>query len=170
MGHNKIILCICFAYWYICIAIHTWSLISSVLIMETWWLYLYPSMWLQDLMHSYSSRIMIYITIFVLLCPGGKHDDVIKWKHFPHYWPFRRGNHRSPVSSPHKGQWRRALMFSLIFAWINSWVNNGETGDLRRHRAHYDVTLMHKSIWFIKSQLFALYWLFIDFSDHFPAF
>ena len=27
------------------------------------------------------------------------HDDVIKWKHFPHYWPFLRGIHRSPVNS-----------------------------------------------------------------------
>ena len=42
------------------------------------------------------------------------HDDVIKWKHFPRYWPFVRGNHRSPVTSPHKGQWRGTLMFSLI--------------------------------------------------------
>ena len=32
------------------------------------------------------------------------HDDVIKWKHFPRYWPFVRGMHRSPVNSPHKGQ------------------------------------------------------------------
>ena len=52
------------------------------------------------------------------------HDDVIKWKHFPRYWPFVRGIHRSPVSSPHEGQWRRALMFSLICVWINRWVNN----------------------------------------------
>ena len=44
------------------------------------------------------------------------HDDVIKWKHFPRYWPFVRGIHRSPVNSPHKGQWRGALMFSLICA------------------------------------------------------
>ena len=50
--------------------------------------------------------------------------------------------HRSSVNSPHKGQWRGALMFSLICAWINSWVNNCETGDLRRHRAHYDVIVM----------------------------
>ena len=42
------------------------------------------------------------------------HDDVIKWKHFPHYWPFVREINRSPVISPHKGQWRGALMFSLI--------------------------------------------------------
>ena len=53
-----------------------------------------------------------------------------------------RGIHRSPVNSTHKGQWRGALMFSLIFAWINGWVNNREAGDLRRHRAHYDVTVM----------------------------
>ena len=40
------------------------------------------------------------------------------------------------------GQLRGALVFSLICAWINGWVNNGEAADLRRHRAHYDVTLM----------------------------
>ena len=60
------------------------------------------------------------------------HDDVIKWKHFPRYWPFVRGIHRSPVNSPHKGQWRRALVFSLIWAWINGGINNREAGDLRR--------------------------------------
>ena len=44
------------------------------------------------------------------------------------------------------GQWRGALMFSLICAWINGWVNNREAGDLRRHRAHYDVTVMYGHI------------------------
>ena len=70
------------------------------------------------------------------------HDDVIKWKHFPRYWPFVRGIHRSPVNSPHKGQWCGALKFFLICAWIKRWVNNREAGDLRRHRAHYDVSVM----------------------------
>ena len=70
------------------------------------------------------------------------HDDVIKWKHFPRYWPFVRGIHQSPVNSPHKGQWRGALMFSLICVQINGWVNNGEAGVMRRHRSHYDVTVM----------------------------
>ena len=70
------------------------------------------------------------------------HDDVIKWKHFPRYWLFLRGIHWSPVNSPHKGQWRGALMLSLICAWINRWVNNREAGDLRRHRAHCDVIVM----------------------------
>ena len=70
------------------------------------------------------------------------HDDVIKWKHIPRYWPFVRGIHRSPVNSPHKGQWRGALIFTLICARINGWVNNREAGDLRRYRAHYDVIVM----------------------------
>ena len=50
------------------------------------------------------------------------HDEVIKWKHLPRYWPFVRGIHGSPVSSPHKGQWRRALMFPLICA-LNKWLS-----------------------------------------------
>ena len=33
-------------------------------------------------------------------------------------------------------------MFSLICVRINSWINNREAGDLRRYRAHYDVTVM----------------------------
>ena len=70
------------------------------------------------------------------------HDDVIKLKHFPRYWPFLWGLHRSPVNSPHKGQWRGAFMFSLICARINGWVNNCEAGDFRRIRPHYGVTVM----------------------------
>ena len=66
----------------------------------------------------------------------------IKWKHFPRYWPFVWGIHRSPVNSPHKDQRRGALVFSLICAWINGWVNNRKASDLRRHPAYYDVTLM----------------------------
>ena len=42
------------------------------------------------------------------------------------------------------GQWRGSLMFSLIGTWINSWVNNREAGDLRRHRAHYDVSVINE--------------------------
>ena len=62
-----------------------------------------------------------------------QHDDVIKWQHFPRYWPFVR---------PHKGQWHGALMFSLICVSINDWVNTREAGDLRRYRTHYDVIVM----------------------------
>ena len=82
--------------------------------------------------------IMTPLSLLSYVC----HDDVIKWKHFPRNWPFVRGIHWSTVNSPHKGQWRRALMFSLIFVWINGSVNNREAGDLRRHRAHYDVIVM----------------------------
>ena len=77
------------------------------------------------------------------------HDDVIKWKHFRVTGPLCgvfTGDRSWPVNSPHKGQWSGALMFPLICAWINGWVNNGEAGDLRRHRAHYDVTVMIKTV------------------------
>ena len=42
------------------------------------------------------------------MCPA--HDDVIILKHLSSYWPFVRGIHLPPVNSPHKGQWRGALM------------------------------------------------------------
>ena len=47
-----------------------------------------------------------------------------------------------PVNSPHKGQWRGTLMFSLICAWTDGWVNSRDAGDLRPHRVHHDVTVM----------------------------
>ena len=63
--------------------------------------------------HHFMDRIVFHETCTLT------HDDVIKWKHFPRYWPFVRGIHRSPVNSPHKGQCRGALMFTLICARIN---------------------------------------------------
>ena len=92
------------------------------------WFYGNPNRWLHQ-METFSGLLAI-------------HDDVIKWKHFPRNWPFVRKIHRSPVNFPHKGQWRGALMFSLINAWINDWANNREAGDLRRYPVHYDVIVM----------------------------
>ena len=75
-----------------------------------------------DLQTFLTSSFEVYFYVFIKksfkFIPQG-HDDVIKWKHFPLYWPFARGLHRSPVDSPHKGQWRGPLMFSLICTWIN---------------------------------------------------
>ena len=80
-------------------------------------------------------------TSFRLSCV---HDDVIKWKHFPRYWPFVRGIHRWPMNFTQKSKWRGALMFPFICTLINGWVNNRDVGDFRRHCAHYDVTVMWK--------------------------
>ena len=90
--------------------------------------------------HIHYSCLVTAMPVYTLTL----HDDVIKWKHFPRYWPFVQGIHRSPTISPHKGQWHGALMFSLICAWINNWINNREAGDLWHHRAHYDITVMER--------------------------
>ena len=78
-------------------------------------------------------------------CWGGSnhwHDDVIKWKHFPHYWTFEREIQWSPLNSSYKDQWRRALMFCLICTRIYGWGNNGGADDSRRHWIHYAVIVM----------------------------
>ena len=68
------------------------------------------------------------------------------WRHqmetFSALLALRAWNSPVPVNSPHKGQWRGALMFSLICARINGWVNNRKAGDLRRHCGHYGVDVM----------------------------
>ena len=57
------------------------------------------------------------------------------------------GGGNSRVNSPDKGQWCRALMFSLICSWTcwtNGWENNHDTSDLRCHHAHYHTALCIK--------------------------
>ena len=91
------------------------------------------------------SYVIIHTFSYFIWYPRGRisaNDDVIEWKHFPHCWPFVRWLHRSPVDSPHKGQGRGTLMFSLICALSNNWANNRDTGDLRRHYTQYDVAVM----------------------------
>ena len=94
--------------------------------------------------HFYGGALISYIYISCF------HDDVIKWKHVPRHWLVfvrgihrrLRGIHRSSVNSPHTDQWSGALTFSLICAWTGNWVKIQDAGDLRRYRAHYDVTVM----------------------------
>ena len=107
----------------------------------------------------YQMNPLLYVGCFSSSLP---HDDVIKWKHFPRYWPFVRGIHRFPVNYPHKGQWRGDLMFSLICARINGWVNNGEAGDLRRHHAHFDVIVVLNSMAVVSYSLEVRAWLSND--------
>ena len=112
-------------------------IIKYFLIVKSDWT-LWQPMWPNDIsLISIHAFILVSVTLLRHM-----HDDVIKWKHFPRNWPFVREIHRSPVNFPHKGQWRGALMFSLIYASINDWVNNREAGDLKRQHGHYDVIVM----------------------------
>ena len=115
------------------------------------------------------------------------HDDVIKWKHFSRYWPFVPGIHRSPLNSPHKGQWSGALMFSLICAsnkrlskqsrgwWFETpscslWRNCYVIGDLRAPKCKH-INLCHSYMHYItieNCQLssFDLTWLGQKYNQH----
>ena len=122
----------------------TWGLITQLQIL----IYIFKtiSFWCQDkistihkykILNSFISRISSTHSLNLYrLWPR----DSSWWRH--QMETFVRGIHRSPVNSPHKGQWRGALMFTLICARINGWVNNREAGDLRRYRPHYDVIVM----------------------------
>ena len=73
-------------------------------------------------------------------------EPVSWWRHqmelFSALLALWAGNSSVTGEFPHKGQWRGALMFSSICAWMNDSVNNREAGDLIRYRAHCDVTVM----------------------------
>ena len=88
------------------------------------------SNWRPFVSSDWCNRTVVPISIkwpcMIWIISTGIHDDVIKWNHFPRYWPFVRRIHRSSVNSSHKGQWRGAFMFLLICAWINGSVNNRE--------------------------------------------
>ena len=72
-----------------------------------------------DVSHWLGANLALWL---VWKCPEAfslHHDDDITWKCFPHNWPFVRGIHWSPVDSPHKGPVIWALIFSLVFSWLN---------------------------------------------------
>ena len=73
------------------------------------------------------------------------YNSITWWRHqmetFSALMGLSEGIHRSPVDSPHRGQWRGALMFSLMCAWRNGWPNHRDASNLIRHSAHCDVTL-----------------------------
>ena len=54
----------------------------------------------------------------------------------------------SPVNAkfPTQRPVMRSFDASLICAWINGLVNNREAGDLRRHRARYDITVVQARV------------------------
>ena len=70
------------------------------------------------------------------------HDDVIKWKHFPRYWPFVReftGHRWIPLTkASDAGLW--CFLWSAPKQTVGK--RNRYAGDLRRHHAHYDVIVM----------------------------
>ena len=86
--------------------------------------------------------ILAAITGIIILALYLYHDDVIKRK-FSALLALCEGN---PPVTGHKGQWRGALMYSLICAWTNALANNRDAGDLRRYRAHNDVTVVIESL------------------------
>ena len=58
--------------------------------------------------------------------------------------------------------WSFGVFFSLIWAWTNDWANNRNAGDLRRHRAHYDVIIMsvaHRRVQFNKHVSTLSHWV-----------
>ena len=118
--------------WILC---HAWSNYSDISVYRSH----YSIYNMDEQLHSRVVYWLIFTSPHISIFA---HDDVNKWKHFPCYWPLLRGIHRSPVNFPHKSQWRGASIFSLIYAWTNSWVNNQDANGLRRHCAHYDVTVI----------------------------
>ena len=48
----------------------------------------------------------------------------------------------SPFAGEFSVQMPVTRNFDASFAWANGWMNNRDAGDLKRYRAHYDVTVM----------------------------
>ena len=73
-----------------------------------------------------------------------RHDDVMTWEGFPHYWPFSWWRHQMETFSASLAICAGNSWFTLICARINGWINNREAGDLRRRCTHYDAIVMCK--------------------------
>ena len=53
-----------------------------------------------------------HMSVRILFCWWHAHDDVIKWKRFPRYWPIVRGLHRS---GEFPAQWPVTRSFDVYF-------------------------------------------------------
>ena len=116
--------------------------------------------WCQHAKERFTVHASLYIDIDQLstrtmashgICMGKRWKNRLTWwRHqmetFSALLAICAGNSVVTGEFPHKGQWRGALVFPLICAWINGWVNNGVAGDLRRHRVHYYITVMDSSL------------------------
>ena len=105
------------------------------------------------------------------------HDDIIKWKLFRVTGPLCgefTGHQWIPLTRASDAE-----LWCFLCAWIHGWVNNHRAGDLRRHCADYDVTVMYlmpvntdpahirSSHW---SSLYTCRWLgTLTVPDHLPA-
>ena len=67
------------------------------------------------------------------------HDDVIKWKYFPFYWPFVRGIYRVIPLTKASDAEHWCFLWSAL---TNDWANTRDAEDLRRHRAHCDMNVI----------------------------
>ena len=66
------------------------------------------------------------------------HYGLIKWRHFPHYWPFwgeSTGHRWIPLTKTSDAE---LWCFNFICAWTNGWGNNLDAGDLKRYHTHYE--------------------------------
>ena len=98
-------------------------------------------------LHNLRDPTNQFIAYLSMLYCNHQHDDVVKWKHFR-------------VTGPTCGEFTGDRWIPLTKAsdaelwccpwsapWISGWVNNREAGDLRRHRAHYDVIVLLTDFW-----------------------
>ena len=85
---------------------------------------------------------------FVLVPMTVNFDDLCHFVVEGWYQEDKGSLYESPLNSSVTGEFppQRPVTpgfdVSLICAWTNGWVNNRDACDLRRHRAHYDVTVM----------------------------
>ena len=102
---------------------------------------------------SYNLECEVIYSIFKLVSwtlqiavVGRDHSWITWWRHkmetFSALLAICAGN--SPVTGEFHAQRPVTRSFDVFFdlRWINRWVNNGEAGNLRRYRTHYDVIVI----------------------------
>ena len=142
---------------------------SAPVLPHSWWIYIWilikePWQFIKDLswpsgkvLHSTLSFVQSQSVLFMR--PAVPRRDYLaidlwldvlaafawwrhQWKHFPRYWPFVRGITGYRWIPRSKASDAELWCFLLVCAWTNGWVSNRDADHLRRHRAHYGVTVM----------------------------
>ena len=121
------------------------SQLNHISTRHSWCIYYIPITWMQ---HLQINLVFLYHQLAAVMYLTWSHlcsqYSPTWWRHqmetFSALLAICAGN--SPVTGEIPTQRPVTRRFDIFLTWINSWVNNREAGNLRRHRAHYDVTVM----------------------------
>ena len=105
---------------------------------------------------TYNCRLVYPINLWIWKCICKCMMTSSHGNNFSRYWLFVKGIHGPPVDPLTK------TCDVFLDLWTDSWIYNRNSGDLRCHRAHYDVEMSSRPSWLLAFDLDICYWFVVN--------